>query len=126
MAFGSYKNYLQLLKCWPLDKSKVGRDLGEHIRDRVKLAFIKCEVYSQVDQEQCDRYYLSLKRIVSNQYGQTYAHSRNSSATGLNREQCNLLLTPDMLEHFELINKGIFSRTYAKLKNHYNAAISKI
>ncbi|KAK2587645.1 hypothetical protein KPH14_003768 [Odynerus spinipes] len=94
---GNYKNYMKLLQSWPLDKSKPGRDISQHIRDQVKIAFSKGDA-SQVDQEQCNRYYASLKRIASNHYGQRYKRTLTSTASGLTVEQCNLALSPEMQE----------------------------
>ncbi|XP_076666649.1 ubiquinol-cytochrome c reductase complex assembly factor 2-like [Andrena cerasifolii] len=117
---GTYKNYMKLLECWPLDKSKTGRDLGQHIRDQLKIAFSKGDSSSQVNNEVCDRYYMSLKRISSNHYGQIYARNLSSSASGLTREQCNLALSPELLEYFEEIEKGFISRMYSRVLNFYN------
>ncbi|XP_054011242.1 ubiquinol-cytochrome-c reductase complex assembly factor 2 [Hylaeus anthracinus] len=117
---GTYRNYMKLLEAWPLDRSKPGRDLSQHIRDQVKIAFAKGETSSQLNREVCDRYYMSLKRITSNHYGQMYVRSRIDSASGLSREQCNLALAPELQEYFKEDN-GIFSRTYSKIVNYYNA-----
>ncbi|XP_043258127.1 ubiquinol-cytochrome-c reductase complex assembly factor 2 [Colletes gigas] len=115
---GTYRNYMRLLESWPLDKLKPGRDLSQHIRDQVKLAFTKGET-SQLDKEVCDRYYMSLKRITSNYYGQMYTRTHTSSASGLSKEQCNLALSPEMLEYFNDLDKGILVRTYARLMRYY-------
>lgn len=114
---GNYKNFMKLLESWPLDKSKAGSDLGQHIRDHVKIAFAKGEAASQPNPEQCNRYYSSLKRISSNHHGQLYKRSLFSTASGLNREQCNLALTPEMLEYMEKEDKGIFRRIYGRIQN---------
>lgn len=114
---GNYKSFMKLLESWPLDKSKAGRDLGQHIRDQLKIAFAKGDVASQPNPEQCNRYYSSLKRISSNHYGQLYKRSLLSTASGLNREQCNLALTPEMLDYLKEEDKGIIRSTYAKIRN---------
>lgn len=90
--------------------------MGQHIRDQVKIAFAKGDA-AQPDLEQCNRYYSSLKRISSNHYGQIYKRSLLSTASGLNREQCNLALTPEMLDYLEKEDKNIFKRLYDKIKN---------
>lgn len=114
---GTYKNFMKLLESWPLDKSKAGSDLGQHIRDQLKIAFVKGEAASQPNPEQCDRYYSSLKRISSNYYGQLYKRSLLSTASGLNREQCNLALTPEMLEYLKEEDKGFLRRFYGTIRN---------
>lgn len=89
-------------------------DLAQHIRDQIKLAFAKGEA-SEINREQCDRYYTSLKRICSNHYGQIYIRKFPSTASGLTKEQCNLILTPEALQFFEEKQEGIFSRTFSRL-----------
>lgn len=76
------------------------RDLSQHIRDQIKVAFSKGNA-TQVNQDQCDRYYASLKRLSSNTYGDRYKRRFNSTASGLTHDQCNLALTPELQEEFE-------------------------
>ncbi|XP_012153620.2 ubiquinol-cytochrome-c reductase complex assembly factor 2 [Megachile rotundata] len=118
---GTYRNYMKLLESWPLDKSKAGSDLGQHIRDQLKIAFARGETTDPADRELCDRYYKSLKRICSNYYGQKYVRTRTSTASGLEREHCNLALSPEMLEYFEERNKNILSRTISRVAEYYHA-----
>ncbi|KAI4504098.1 hypothetical protein M0802_000569 [Mischocyttarus mexicanus] len=111
---GNYRNFMKLLKSWPLDKTKLDRDLGQHIRDQVKLTFSKGDITTPVDQEQCNRYYASLKRIISNHYGQIYTRSYTSTASGLTAEQCNIALSPEMKEFLEEKKKF-----FAKINKQY-------
>lgn len=97
--------------------SVVFRDLGQHIRDQLKIAFAKGEATTQPNPEQCNRYYSSLKRISSNYYGHLYKRSLLSTASGLNKEQCNLALTPEMLEYLKEEDKGIFDHFFGRIKN---------
>lgn len=90
-------------------------DLGQHIRDQIKIAFAKGEA-AQPDPELCNRYYASLKRISSNYHGQIYKRSLLSTASGLNREQCNMALTPEMLEAFKEEDKNFVSKVYGRIK----------
>ncbi|EFN87739.1 Uncharacterized protein C6orf125 [Harpegnathos saltator] len=113
---GNYKSFMKLLESWPLDKSKAGSDLGQHIRDQLKIAFAKGESATQVDQERCNRYYASLNRLSSNYHGQRYKRTLLSTASGLDRKQCNLVLTPEMLEYFNEEDKGMIEKYYNKLK----------
>lgn len=92
-------------------------DLGQHIRDQLKIAFAKGDAATQQNVEQCNRYYSSLKRISSNYYGHLYKRSLLSTASGLSREQCNLALTPEMLDYLKEEDKGIFRRAYGKIRN---------
>lgn len=103
----------------PIDllDSMVFRDLGQHIRDQLKIAFAKGEATTPPNPEQCNRYYSSLKRISSNYYGHLYKRSLSSTASGLNKEQCNLALTPEMLEYLKEEDKGIIRKFYRKVRN---------
>lgn len=95
----------------------VFRDLGQHIRDQLKIAFAKGEATSLPNPEQCNRYYSSLKKISSNYYGQLYKRPFLSTASGLNREQCNLALTPEMLEYLKKEDKGILHKFFGRITN---------
>ncbi|XP_012528010.2 ubiquinol-cytochrome-c reductase complex assembly factor 2 [Monomorium pharaonis] len=117
---GNYKNFIRLLESWPLDKSKVGSDLGQHIRDQVKITFAKGEATIQRDPEQCNRYYSSLKKISSNHYGQLYKRSLLSTATGLTKDQCSLALTPEVLEYLNEENKTFVRRLKKSLRNIFS------
>ncbi|KAF7398889.1 hypothetical protein HZH66_006786 [Vespula vulgaris] len=114
---GNYRNFMKLLESWPLDKSKPGRDLSQHIRDQVKLTFSKGDITTPVDQEQCDRYYASLKRITSNHYGQIYKRNLTSTASGLTAEQCNIALSPEMKEYLEEENKFFLKKLISSIQN---------
>ncbi|XP_043669990.1 ubiquinol-cytochrome-c reductase complex assembly factor 2 [Vespula pensylvanica] len=114
---GNYRNFMKLLESWPLDKSKPGRDLSQHIRDQVKLTFSKGDITTPVDQEQCDRYYGSLKRITSNHYGQIYKRNLTSTASGLTAEQCNIALSPEMKEYLEEENKFFLKKLVNSIQN---------
>lgn len=99
--------------------------MGQHIRDQLKVAFAKGDAASQPNPEQCNRYYASLKRISSNHYGQLYKRSLLSTASGLNREQCNLALTPEMLDYLKEEDKGILYGVYRKVRNIVNNVRNK-
>jgi len=92
-------------------------DLGQHIRDQLRIAFSKGEATNQPNPEQCNRYYSSLKKISSNYYGQLYKRSLLSTASGLSREHCNLALTPEIRKYLSEEDNGIFNRLRWTLKN---------
>lgn len=117
---GTYRNYLRLLESWPLDNSKAGSDLGQHIRDQLKIAFAKGEVSNEIDRKLCDRYYKSLKKISINYYGKKYPRIHSSSASGLDRELCNFALRPEVLEYIAEQNRGFVSRMISLVVNYYN------
>lgn len=98
---GTYKNFLRLLEKWPLDSTKQKRDIGVHIREQIKLQFGAGGLRKPVDQENCDKQFYSLKKIVDNHYKTLYHRSSASSATGLNVEQCKQVLSDEYLEYLE-------------------------
>ncbi|XP_012269661.2 ubiquinol-cytochrome-c reductase complex assembly factor 2 [Athalia rosae] len=112
-----YKRYLLLLQSWPLDKSKVGKDLGQHIRDQVKLAFAKGDL-NQVDEERCERYYNSLRRIATNTHNTSYKRSLTSTASGLSQEHCNLALSPEFLEYWKEEDRNLISKLFRKQRKN--------
>jgi receptor-type tyrosine-protein phosphatase gamma/nucleoid factor 1 len=87
------------------------RDLGEHIRERVKTAFKTGEVYPWNENE-CNRIHASLKRLADNQYGQMYPRKSKSSASGLSADQCQALLSTEFLEELKKSEQGVFSRLF--------------
>lgn len=119
---GNYRNYMKLLESWPLDKSKAGSDLGQHIRDQVKIAFSKGEGSNQIDPILCDQYYNSLKRIASNHYGKIYTRVFSNTASGLSREHCNVILSPEMQEYFAEEEKGFIHRVIRRFKRKNDAS----
>lgn len=111
-----YKNYLKLLKQWPLDPSKAGRDLGEHIRKEVGAAFSSGDSF-RGDTTKCMKKYESLKRLADNHYCNKYKRSIQSSASGLTVEHCTSVLSKESLEILNKQNEGIFKTTFNKIKN---------
>lgn len=89
--------------------------MGQHIRDQIKLSFSKEASQSKIDQQQCDKYYASLRRLATNQHANLYPRSSKKTASGLNSEQCNLALSPELQEFFNKEDPGILS----KLKNTF-------
>lgn len=101
----------------PADVNSPFRDLAQHIRDQIKVAFSKGELQqSQVNQTQCDRNYQSLRRLASNQYAELYSRGNTATASGLTPQQCNLALTPELQEYFLEEDKSNFQKIIGKLK----------
>ncbi|GLV43545.1 uncharacterized protein CBL_04087 [Carabus blaptoides fortunei] len=108
---------LQLLEKWPVDKNKTGQDLGEHLRKQVQAAFAARQF--DTNQEECDRKYLSLRRIAEDHHLKTHPRTLKSSATGLTAEQCNQILSPEFLEALEREDQSVFRRIFSfGSKNH--------
>ncbi|XP_030037660.1 probable methyltransferase-like protein 15 homolog [Manduca sexta] len=106
-----YKKFIKLIAKWPLDASKGDRDLGKVIRDKVKLAFETSEKQN-LDSEFCKSQYNSLNKLADNYYKNKYKRTKQSSATGLNSEECNLILSNEVLKFLKEENKGYFRRIF--------------
>lgn len=96
MARSSYRAYLKLCEKWPLDKTKVNRDLGELLRTRISAAYRQGE-NSIIDDPNCDVKLQSLLNIASNKHGNKYPRSVVSSSMGLNREECQQAVSTEGL-----------------------------
>lgn len=93
----------------------INRDLGHHIREQIKLGFTPGKIQTKAEKEQCDRYYTSLQRISSNHYANLYPRKLNSSATTLNSDQCNYVLSPEFLQQLKSHNRNIFQKVKDEL-----------
>lgn len=66
----------------------------------MKLAFSKG--VTTINTEQCEKHLQSLQRLESNYYANRYKLTViTNSASGLNKECCNLALTPEVQESLE-------------------------
>ncbi|KAJ2942148.1 hypothetical protein O0L34_g11064 [Tuta absoluta] len=108
-----YKKFTKLIAKWPLDSTKGDRDLGKFIRDKVKAAFESSE-RPNLDSELCNRQYNCLNKIADNYYRNKYKRTNNSTATGLSTEECNLILSNEVLAYLKEENKGFFSKIFNK------------
>lgn len=110
-----YKQFLTLLKSWPVDKTKTNRDVAVFLREEVKKAFSRGSL-STADEQKCAQVLASLNRLNNNYYGDKYRRSRNSSATGLSREECNGILSTEFLEELERTYRKGFIRSLIERK----------
>lgn len=92
-----YFDLIRLFKQWPIDKSKTGRDLGEHLRQRFSQAFALGE-NSQVKGDEWNRFYDDMKYLISNDIKNRYKRDRNWTASSLSREQLRFLLSNKSLQ----------------------------
>lgn len=113
MAATRYRRFLKLCEAWPVDDTKVGRDLGAHIRERVAKAFQRGDA-SVIDEKKCDEMYESLYRISSNQHLKKYQRSHNENCSGLEADQLRLLLATESLQELEQYNMTFTQRLREK------------
>ena len=109
-----YKKFLRLCEQWPLDKSKSGRDLGEHIREQVAKTFNRGEA-TIVNPEKCDRIYASLEKINSNYYQNTYSRVKDNNCSGLTLEQCTIIISNDTRDYLQSENASWLRRVRTSL-----------
>lgn len=116
MAASRYRNFLRLCEDWPLDKSKIGRDLGAFLREKVALAFKHGEA-TNVNLQECDRMYETLHRINTNYYKTKYSRSgvMTTGAVGITVEDCSLIVSTEGLKVTQEEDVGIFGRLKKKL-----------
>uniref|UniRef100_T1JKJ4 Mitochondrial nucleoid factor 1 n=1 Tax=Strigamia maritima TaxID=126957 RepID=T1JKJ4_STRMM len=107
----TYKKFLRLLDKWPIDPTKTGRDLGEHIRVKIAQGFRQGET-SVVNERECEKTYASLSRIASNYYGDKYKRRFESSASGLSADDCRRIISNDGLKEVE----NIYASRLEKMK----------
>ncbi|KAJ8962698.1 hypothetical protein NQ318_001095 [Aromia moschata] len=110
-AAGNYKRILDLLEKWPIDKSKVGRDLGEFLRFYINKAYKENRFESNF--KYWDKQYLSLQKLVNNYHKNKYKRSLSSSATGLTAQQCNIALSNQFLEELGKEEKSVFRKLFS-------------
>ncbi|CAF4797327.1 unnamed protein product [Pieris macdunnoughi] len=108
-----YKRFTRLIAKWPVDSNKGDRDLGKLIRDTVKRAF-ELSNSQDLNSEFCNQQYNSLNKLADNYYKKKYKRIRQSSATGLNTEECNIILSNEVLDYLKEENKSFFHKIFKK------------
>lgn len=102
-----YNRFLKLLERWPVDQSKIGRDLGQYLRDQLKAVLGGSNIIA-VNDERLFKQYQSLENIVNDVHLRTHPRLLNSTATGLTGEQCREVLSSEFLE--QVNRKGGFNK----------------
>ncbi|XP_023936323.1 probable methyltransferase-like protein 15 homolog [Bicyclus anynana] len=104
-----YKKFTKLLVKWPVDASKGERDLGKFIRSKVKAAFESTDKVN-LDSEFCNQQYNALNKLADNNYRNKYKRTLHSTATGLSTEECQLILSTEVLDYLKEENKVSLQR----------------
>ncbi|CRL06151.1 CLUMA_CG018923, isoform A [Clunio marinus] len=79
-----YKKFLRLLEKWPVDKTKQGRDLGQHLRTSLEQILGGKNIVA-VNNPKLDKQFQSLENLANNIYQQKYPPKRKNSRTMLLR-----------------------------------------
>ncbi|XP_043932425.1 ubiquinol-cytochrome-c reductase complex assembly factor 2 [Protopterus annectens] len=114
MAATRYRRFLKLCEEWPRDDTKVGRDLGTYLRQRVAQAFREGESTQIYDPVKCDQMYESLVNINTNFYKNKYPRLMDTSFTGVTVEECRMVLATDNMKQMEEMKKGMWQKLRAK------------
>lgn len=86
------------------------RDLAQYIRDQVKIKFASGVVSPDINEKECEDTYNSLKKIADNHYFNLYERHSETSATGLNAEQCNSILSTEFLNYINKKDRNLFKK----------------
>ena len=95
-------------------------DLGQHLRDQVKVFFPKGESSKIADPEECLKRIESLERIANNFYGKKYPTNCKTTATGLTPEQCAVANTTEFMQALEQNKLGFFGQLKEKFKDLFS------
>lgn len=110
-----YKRFLLLLEKWPVDKSKAGRDLGEHLREQLQTTFRTTDKTIHSD-DLFQKQFEALERISRSAAAAQYPRRvhATSTATGLNGEQCNQVLSSEFLEYLNEDKSSTSSSAFSR------------
>ncbi|KAG8451034.1 hypothetical protein GDO86_003349 [Hymenochirus boettgeri] len=68
MAAQRYRRFMKLCEDWPLDDTRIGRDLGAFLRQRVAQAFREGDNTQVYEPVACDQMWDSLSRLNTSYY----------------------------------------------------------
>lgn len=102
-----YRKFVRLLEMWPVDNSKVGRDLGQHIRNKVAEAFREGDATRIPDIKACEQLYTALHQISADVYKNKYpmAFNEGVAASGLTYNECHLIMATESLQILDRENR---------------------
>lgn len=90
------------------------RDLGEYLRKQLK-ASLRAGDISLNGEVSLDRQFQALERLSNNIHFKRYPRTRDSSSTGLNAEQCKIIISDTSMKYFaEQEKKSIFRNFFKK------------
>ncbi|KAF2363956.1 hypothetical protein FHG87_005291 [Trinorchestia longiramus] len=121
MSGSSYRKFVEILKAWPVDQTKIGgRDLGEYIRHRLSTTF-RLGAATSVDEEKCGFIASSLLRISKDKYKEEYTEQKLPSNKRTNRH-----LSHSQATHIKLAALVIEAHIASLVKTEsYGSILSK-
>lgn len=79
----------------------------------MKVAF-EASNKQNLDSELCNRQYNALNKIADNHYRDKFIRTKQSTATGLSPEECNIILSNEVLTYLKEENKGFFKKIFQR------------
>ena len=105
-----YHRYLSVITAWPVESSKVGRDLGVRIRSRVGVIFPKGE-FTQADDQlpSLTAEIEALERITSNANQKRFSNASDgyTAASGLTVEHLHRATSTEFIEGLKWANGNV-------------------
>lgn len=96
------------------------RDLGQHLRVQIKLAFAKGEASRIKDKNICEKNYESLDKLASDYYAKKYPTTFKKTSTGLSLELCQLALSIEGQQALQRNKLGFYERVKESAKRILN------
>jgi nucleoid factor 1 len=98
-----YRDFLNLFKHWPIDATKKGRDLGEHIRKKFSQSFQQGELSDKSELKYWTKTYNDLKRLENDEFSNKYPRTKSTGALGIGKVQCRVVLSNSSMEYLGVI-----------------------
>lgn len=96
-----FREFIELFKNWPVDASKSGRCLGEHIRKHFSQNFKKGELSENINVAYWNKVLNDLKPIANNEIAAKYPRHWSTGSLGLGKDQCRLTLSNHAMKIME-------------------------
>lgn len=96
-----YNRFLKLLEKWPVDKSKVGKDLGAHLREHLLKTTVGSTTINTVESEELNKQFEALDRLSRNIYAEKYPRHHSATASGLTPSQCSQVMSTEFLKSLQ-------------------------
>jgi nucleoid factor 1 len=100
-----FKEFIVLFKSWPIDLTKSGRCLGEHIRKEFSKDFRHGEFSQNIDVNHWKKVLNDLKPLANNEILNKYPRNKIVGALGLGRDQCKLVVSNQAMKIFNETNE---------------------
>lgn len=93
MAQQLFREFVVLFRSWPVDATKNGRCLGEHLRKQFSEHFKKGELSENVDVKYWNKVLQDLKPIANNDFAAKYPRASSTASLGLGKDHCKIVLS---------------------------------